>query len=578
MDLSFERTLREREELYHSLFEDNHAVMLLVDPATGTIVDANGAAVGFYGYSRERLMLMRMSDLEALPQEEIFNEMRRASEERRSYFRLRHRLESGETRDVEVYTAPINVHDRNLLYSLVHDVTERRHAEEALREAEVRYRTLVEQIPAITYMDRVLEEDPTDVVPAYMSPQVEDVLGYTPEEWLADDDLWTKLVHPDDRDEVARIGDTTRVAGGTFSAEYRMVRRDGRIVWIRESSVLIRDEAGNPRFWQGIMLDVTEQKIAEQAVRASERRFRATFDGSAVGAARVDLDGRILEANHALGGLLGRSVGGLAGMQLADFVHLNDRETVDAQFGPLARGDVDRYEADRRYVREDGETIWVHVAVSLVRNEEGAPDFVIVMLEDVTIRKLAEQELSHRALHDPLTGLPNRDLLYDRLGMTLARMPRQEAAAAVLFLDLDRFKDVNDTFGHAAGDRLLVAVAHRLEGSLRPSDTVSRFGGDEFVLLCEDIAGEDGAMSAAWRVLQSLARPFMLDEAEVYVEASLGVAIATGARQRPEQLIRDADAAMYRAKELGRNRIVVFDPSMEGVRGRLEEMREAGGT
>ena len=574
MDLSFERTLREREELYHSLFEDNHAVMLLVDPATGTIVDANAAAVRFYGYSRERLMLMRMSDLEALQQEEIFNEMRRASEERRSYFRLRHRLESGETRDVEVYTAPINVHDRNLLYSLIYDVTERRHAEEALHEAEVRYRTLVEQIPAITYMDRVLEDDPTDVTPAYMSPQVEAVLGCTPEEWLADEDLWTKLVHPDDRDEVARIGDATRVAGRPFSAEYRMTRRDGRIVWIRESSVLIRDEAGRPRFWQGIMLDVTEQKISEQAVRASERRFRAVFDGSAVGATRVDLDGRILEANRALAGLLGRSVGELAGIQLVDFAHPDDADAAGAQFERLAGGEIDRYEADRRYVREDGEAIWVHAAVSLVRNEEGGPEFVIVMLEDVTARKLAEQELSHRALHDPLTGLPNRDLLYDRLGMALTRMPRQEeAAAAVLFLDLDRFKDVNDTFGHAAGDRLLVAVAHRLEGSLRPSDTVSRFGGDEFVLLCEDVTGEDGAMTAALRVLQSLARPFMLDEAEVYVEASLGVAVATGAKQRPEQLIREADAAMYRAKELGRNRVVVFDPSMEGVAGRLGEAR-----
>jgi len=576
MDLSFERTLREREELYHTLFEDNHAVMLLVDPATGTVVDANAAAVNFYGYSRERLMLMRMPDLEALPQEEVFDEMRRASEERRSFFRLRHRLGSGEIRDVEVYTAPIEVRDRNLLYSFVYDVTDRRHAEAALRETEARYRTLVEQVPAITYMDSVLKDDPTDVTPTYISPQLESVLGYTPEEWLADEDLWTKLVHPDDRAEVARIGDATRVAGGPFSAEYRMIRRDGRIVWIRESSVLIRDEAGNPRFWQGIMLDVTEQKIAEQAVRASERRFRATFDGSAVGTARVDLDGGILEANRALGDLLGRRVEDFAGVRLGDFVHPDDRETVDAQFGPLARGDVDHYEADRRYVREDGETIWVHAAVSLVRNEEGAADFVIVMLADVTVRKLVEEELSHRALHDPLTGLPNRDLLYDRLGMTLARMPRQEAAAAVLFLDLDRFKDVNDTFGHAAGDRLLAAVARRLEGSLRPSDTVSRFGGDEFVVLCEDIAGEDGAMIAAWRVLQSLARPFMLEEAEVYVEASLGVAIAMGARQRPEQLIREADAAMYRAKELGRNRVVVFDPSMEGTRGRLEGTREAG--
>jgi diguanylate cyclase (GGDEF)-like protein len=214
--------------------------------------------------------------------------------------------------------------------------------------------------------------------------------------------------------------------------------------------------------------------------------------------------------------------------------------------------------------------IWVHSAASLVRDEDGTPEFVIVMLDDVTARKQAEQELSHRALHDPLTGVPNRDLLYDRLQMALARMPRQEAATAVLFLDLDRFKDVNDTFGHDAGDRLLVAVARRLEGTVRPSDTVSRFGGDEFVILCEDITGDDGAVTAAWRVLQSLARPFVIDEGEIYVEASVGVAIALGQRQRPERLIRDADAAMYRAKQLGRGRVVLFDASMEGAPGRIE--------
>jgi diguanylate cyclase (GGDEF)-like protein/PAS domain S-box-containing protein len=570
MDPEIDRTLRQREELYHSLFEDNHAVMLLVDPGTGAIVDVNNAAAEFYGFSRERMMLMRMSDLEALSQEEIFEEMRRASDERRSFFRLRHRLASGEVRDVEVYTGPISVRERNLLYSLVYDVTERRVAEEALREAEVRYRTLVEQIPAITYIDQVSEHDRTDVIPVYMSPQIEMVLGYTPQEWLDDPDLWLKVVHPEDQKEISAIGDATRLAGRPFSAEYRMVRRDGRVIWIRESSVMIRNEAGEPQLWQGIMLDVTEQKLSEHALRASERRFRAIFDGSSVGIAQVDLEGRILEVNRALGDLLGREAEELVGSMLVDHVHPDDAQIVEEQFGPIAAGRLDHYEGDRRYRRADGSVIWVHSAASLVRDEDGAPGFVILMLQDVTSRKLAEQELSHRALHDPLTGLPNRDLLYDRLQMALARMPRQEAATAVLFLDLDRFKDVNDTFGHDAGDRLLVAVARRFEGVLRPSDTVSRFGGDEFVILCEDIAGEDGAVTAAWRVLQSLARPFVLEEGEVYVEASVGVAVAVGPRQRPEALIRDADAAMYRAKQLGRNRVVPFEPSMEGAPGRME--------
>jgi len=558
-----EDALREREQQYHALFEDNHAAMLLTDPGSGAIVDANPAAVAFYGFSRERLLLMRMADLSAQSENEVFEEMRRASEDRRDFFEFRHRLGSGEVRDVEVYSGPINVAGRNLLYSLVYDVTDRKRVETALREAETRYRTLVEQIPAITYMDRVTEEDPTDVVPTYISPQVETVLGYTAEEWVVDADLWTKLVHPDDREEIARLGDSARVAGDPFSAEYRMVRRDGRVAWIRESSVLIRDQTGNPRFWQGIMVDVTEQKNAEQALRASERRFRAVFDGAAVGIARVDLAGRFVEPNNALLRLLGHGAGELEGTSVAALIDRSDVRAFEEEFGNLAAGTIDHYEAERRYHRSDGLVIWVHATKSLVRDEDGTPGFVIAMLEDVTDRKRAEEELSHRALHDPLTGLPNRELLFDRLGVALARIKRTAAGAAVLFLDLDRFKDVNDTFGHDAGDRLLVAVAHRLEGSLRPSDTISRFGGDEFVILCEDLAGPSDAAATARRVLDALLRSFVLAEGEVFVEASIGVALASGVGDRPDALVHQADVAMYRAKESGRGRFEIYEPSMD---------------
>lgn len=558
-----EDALREREQQYQALFEDNHAAMLLTDPGSGSIVDANPAAVAFYGFSRERLLLMRMADLSAQSEDAVFEEMRRASRDRRDFFEFRHRLANDEIRDVQVYSGPINVRGRNLLYSLVYDVTERKRAETALREAETRYRTLVEQIPAITYMDRVTEEDPTDVVPAYISPQVETVLGYTAEEWLADPDLWTKVVHPDDREEIARLGDSARIAGAPFSAEYRTVRRDGRVAWIRESSVLIRDQAGNPRFWQGIMVDVTEQKHAEQALRASERRFRAVFDGAAVGIARVDLGGGVVEPNDALLRLLGHGAEELEGTPVAALIDRSDVRAFEEEFGKLAAGAIDHYEAERRYHRSDGLVIWVHATKSLVRDEDGAPGFVIAMLEDVTDRKRAEEELSHRALHDPLTGLPNRGLLFDRLGVALARIARTAAGAAVLFLDLDRFKEVNDTFGHDAGDRLLVAVAHRLEGSLRPSDTVSRFGGDEFVILCEDLAGSADAAATAQRVLDALLRPFVLDEGEVFVDASIGVAIASGVGDRPDALVRRADIAMYRAKESGRGRFEIYEPSMD---------------
>lgn len=557
-------------------------------------------------------------------------------------------------------------------------VAAREKAQLALRQAELRYRTLVEQMPTVTYMDRIDEHDPTDVMPHYMSPQIETLLGFTAEEWLGDPDLWTKLVHPEDRERVARVGDAARLAGASFEAEYRMVRRDGEVVWVRESSVLIRDESGRPTFWQGTMRDVTERrateealreseqqyhglfeenhaamllsdpasgvivdanpaacefygyerermllmrmadlnttsdeevfaemqrasaerraffefrhrlasgevrdvefysgpltvrgrpvlyslvhdaterKRAERALRESERRFRAIFDGAAVGILRLDLEGRILESNPAFTKLLGFPATELRGMPAEAIVHPDDAPSL-AIFDELAAGFRDRYEAERRYVRKDGREIWGHAVVSLVRDEAGSPGFAIVMIEDVTARKAAEVELSHRAFHDPLTDLPNRDLFMDRLGVALARARRGAGELAVLFLDLDRFKDVNDTLGHPAGDRLLVAVARRVEAGVRPSDTVSRFGGDEFVILCEDVAGEIGAAQVAERIRETLERPVLIGDHEVSVNASIGIAMA-GKAANADELLRKADAAMYRAKELGRDRYEV---------------------
>jgi diguanylate cyclase len=203
---------------------------------------------------------------------------------------------------------------------------------------------------------------------------------------------------------------------------------------------------------------------------------------------------------------------------------------------------------------------------------EGAQDYLIKGQVDARLlarsinyaieRKRAEVELAHQAMHDALTALPNRALFYDRLGQALNRVGRHSTAAAVLFLDLDRFKVVNDSLGHGAGDKLLIAVAERLSNVLRAGDTAARFGGDEFVILCEDISGERQAINIAGRIAAELDAPFVVDGDDVFVRTSVGIALATQAGARPEALIRDADAAMYRAKERGGGVYEVFDDQM----------------
>jgi diguanylate cyclase (GGDEF)-like protein/PAS domain S-box-containing protein len=243
-------------------------------------------------------------------------------------------------------------------------------------------------------------------------------------------------------------------------------------------------------------------------------------------------------------------------------IHPDDRARVaHAQRATLTEGAS--YELDHRIVRPDGEIRLVHQQAELIRDSAGHPLKRVGIVQDVTERRALETQLRHQAFHDALTGLPNRALFFERLGQALARLRRDGWPCAVLFLDLDRFKDINDTAGHDAGDRLLIAVAARLRAALRDGDTLARLGGDEFTVLLENVTDVHEAVRAATRLLDALAEAFILDGQGYRFTASIGIAIGHGGHDRPEDVLRDADIAMYRAKEAGRSGYAIFDPEMQ---------------
>ena len=318
-----------------------------------------------------------------------------------------------------------------------------RESQEALWEQGENLGFLVRHVPVVVYKAETGQHGRW----LYVSPQIEGLLGYTPEEWLADPKLWWERIHPDDRDQVLADEEAILVSAGTKSeaAQYRMVTRDGRTIWVSDDASVIKNGSGASLYWSGILSDITD-------------------------------------------------------------------------------------------------------------------------------RKVLEEQLKHQAFHDPLTGLANRALFVDRVEHALARGERDGMRVAVLFVDLDDFKTINDSLGHNGGDEVLVAVAGRLRECFRPGDTFARFGGDEFAILVEDTSLSN-ATSVAYRIVDALGEPFSIGGREVMIHASVGIEFAEAQGTRTDELLRNADVAMYVAKGKGKARYQLFEPSMHTAALRRLEVK-----
>ena len=454
-----------------------------------------------------------------------------------------------------------------LFTACIRDVSDRRDAEDRLRSAEFRYRTLVEQLPLITYVDS--SADPFSKA-HYVSPQIESVLGYTVEEWLRTPSVFSSSIHEDDRERVLAEREAVYARGGTLRCEYRIRSKSGAVVWLEDQSVVVDPPDGGSAFRQGFAIDVTERKRAEEALRRAENRYRTLVEQLplSVYVDRVDVESSNIYTSPQIESMLGYPADEWVSNPalFVDTLHSDDRERVLAAHARThATGEP--LHIEYRLLADDGRVVWVRDEARLIPDQDGGEPVLQGYLLDVTPEKEAEQQLRHQAFHDPLTGLANRALFTDRVEHALVVHGPAGEDVAVVFLDLDDFKAVNDSLGHLAGDGLLRAVGERLRNALSPSHTIARFGGDEFAVLVEEVEGGSAAVDVAAHLISTLQEPFDVNGREFFVTASVGIAVANDA----EELLRSADVAMYRAKAAGKSQYVVYAPRMDDdVVGRLE--------
>ncbi|MEW6372059.1 MAG: EAL domain-containing protein [Pseudomonadota bacterium] len=337
---------------------------------------------------------------------------------------------------------------------------------------------------------------------------------------------------------------------GGLSGQPRYLRCALSRVWLDGEDLLLL-----------IAEDLTAPMRAKAALHDSEERFRIAFDHAAVGLAQAARDGRWLSANRKFQDIVGYSEEELKTMNFRDMSLDQELPASEAPLRMLLAGEIPSYAIEKRYVRKDGEPVWVNVAVSRMVSSRGDVNLMIVV-EDIARRKQYEHELRHMASHDVLTGLANRSLLMDRLDQALALAHRSGHQVAILFIDLDRFKTINDSLGHEAGDHVIIEAGRRLSSMVREGDTVARLGGDEFVVLMPDLDDAGGAAVLSAKLLEALLLPMNVLGNEFSPVGSIGISIYPRDGIDSNALLKNADAAMYRAKELGRGNFQFYTEEM----------------
>ena len=388
------------------------------------------------------------------------------------------------------------------------------------------------------------------------------ITGYPPSSFEPSYERYVNCLHPDDRDEFTALTQRVLHEKAAYSAEYRIIRPNGELLYIHEQGDIKVDANGKVVGLVGVIQDITERAQAEESLRTSEQYNRMLFEESTIGLTLCQMNGELVDINPAFASILGRTMEETKALSYWEITPEEYAESEQEQLDALnTTGHYGPYE--KEYMHKDGQRVPVRLSGQII--ERDGEQYILSSVENIAEQKKQDELIWTQANYDALTGLSNRRLLSDRLKQEIKRARRSEIPLVVLFIDLDHFKDINDTLGHAKGDKLLVEAARRITDHVRETDTVARWGGDEFIVILPEMNDRVHVERIAQYIIDELSKPFHFtgDANDSFISASIGISLYPDDGQREEDLLKHADQAMYRAKTEGRRRFSYFTKAMQ---------------
>lgn len=609
---------------FNDAFARHKAIMLLIDPSDGKVVDANQAASRFYGYPVGKLRGMSIQQFNTLTPEQVAQERMLAQQEGRNYFIFRHKVADGRIRTVEVHSIPVSDADRTLLFSVISDISEDRSRDNGLWHYQVKLEEMVaiqteelrdksQQViyimgfsililiallcllivvnkKSIASRQRAEEQEATlntifdSITDAIIysdrhrnivtvNKSAKQIFGYDDQEFKG---VSAAILYANIEDYhhqgVFRFSPDAKPKSDLYEMLYKRKNGD-RFVGETLGSV-VNNTMGDTLGFIGVIRDITERKKIEEDLRRAASVFRNASEGIII----TSPEGVILDVNNAYTSITGYSreeaLGNTPKMLKSGY---QDDTFYDVMWKRLLQNG--HWEGEIYNQHKNGNTYIEQLSINAVTDDRGQMQSYIGLFYDITSQKEHEKQLNYIAHFDALTELPNRRLLADRLQQGLLHADRQKSFLAVVYIDLDGFKEINDRYGHDVGDKLLVEVARRMKKMLREGDTVARLGGDEFVAVIIGLPDTDFCISLLERLLLIISADVEIDKSMFNITASLGVAFYPSKGAEPDKLLRQADQAMYQAKLQGKNCYYIFDPvhdrSLKGRHERIERLQQA---